>query len=290
MPSKRPRNGFPAFIRTRIRNKKAHKKKSMYRKSVPCPTGEIFRASCLWTLARVQTSALRLDQLRLLLKRLALLGRWNTGSGTVSTTPCHASGATCDITPVSCPLVCIMNLKKSSHPSPPSAHYNRVIQSADKLKRKAGNQPTARYVTWGFKAPVAMLLVPFFQEAWGQVKFLHVVRDGRDIAFSGNQSPVKKFFDDTFPVSSRERGLGSAALMAIRLWSVWNSGLYMWAAAKRKGGRVSGPEGQADYLLLHVEDLIDPGAKVISLECHGRTFCRYNPLPTPAIAGRTSWT
>jgi hypothetical protein len=42
-----------------------------------------------------------------------------------------------------------------------------------------------------------MLLLPIFSEAWNGVgiKFLHVTRDGRDIAFSGNQSPVRKFYD-----------------------------------------------------------------------------------------------
>lgn len=50
-------------------------------------------------------------------------------------------------------------------------------------------------VRWGFKAPVSMLMVPAFNEVVPQgVKFLHVVRDGRDISFSGNQSPVNKFY------------------------------------------------------------------------------------------------
>ena len=50
-------------------------------------------------------------------------------------------------------------------------------------------------VKWGFKAPVSMLLVPFLKEmAPGGLKFLHVVRDGRDIAFSGNKTPVSKFY------------------------------------------------------------------------------------------------
>lgn len=138
------------------------------------------------------------------------------------------------------------------------------MQAAETLKRKEGRgQQSASYVIWGFKAPVSMLLVPFFQEAWGQAKFLHVVRDGRDIAFSGNQTPVEKFFEDTFPKGSRERRLSEPPLMAIRMWSVWNSGLYSWATAKRRGSPARGGDGaHLDYLLLHVEDLIDPRAKV----------------------------
>jgi len=30
------------------------------------------------------------------------------------------------------------------------------------------------------------------------MKFIHVVRDGRDIAFSGNQSPVNKFYRNSY--------------------------------------------------------------------------------------------
>lgn len=105
-----------------------------------------------------------------------------------------------------------------------------------------------------------MLLVPFFEEAWGKAKFLHVVRDGRDIAFSGNQTPVSKFFEDTFPTGSRARGLRDPPLQAIAMWNTWNVGLYDWAAEREKRGAAAG----MDYLLLHTEDLIDPAAKVLT--------------------------
>lgn len=102
-----------------------------------------------------------------------------------------------------------------------------------------------------------MILVPFFAEAWGKVKFLHVVRDGRDIAFSGNQTPVEKFYGDTFPTGSRARDLTESSLKAISMWDTWNVGLYEWAANREYNG-----EQGLDYLLLHTEDLIDPAAKV----------------------------
>lgn len=141
------------------------------------------------------------------------------------------------------------------------SHYMPVTQLAAKLRRR-GRGETASYVSWGFKAPVSMLLVPFFEETWGQVKFLHVVRDGRDIAFSGNQTPVDKFYENTFPEGSRERRIEKPPLMAVRMWNVWNSNLYEWAASRvRKSG---GDAQQLDYMLLHVEDLIDPAAKVMA--------------------------
>ena len=46
---------------------------------------------------------------------------------------------------------------------------------------------TAKNVEVGFKAPVAMTLVPFYAYIEPHVRFLHVLRDGRDIAFSANR-------------------------------------------------------------------------------------------------------
>lgn len=42
-------------------------------------------------------------------------------------------------------------------------------------------------VSFGIKAPVAMVMVPWWHHMSSNFKFLHVVRDGRDIAFSANQ-------------------------------------------------------------------------------------------------------
>jgi len=71
-----------------------------------------------------------------------------------------------------------------------SAHEGKK----DRWRRQ--NNGDAKFIDYGIKAPVSMLLVPMFREIWGRMKFIHVVRDGRDIAFSGNQSPVKKFYED----------------------------------------------------------------------------------------------
>jgi hypothetical protein len=46
---------------------------------------------------------------------------------------------------------------------------------------------TVSAVKYGFKAPVAMLLAPYWALLMKDFKMLHVLRDGRDIAFSANQ-------------------------------------------------------------------------------------------------------
>lgn len=80
-------------------------------------------------------------------------------------------------------------------------------------------------IEFGFKAPVAMTLAPWFAHVVPHFRFIHVLRDGRDIAFSANQGPVDKFYDTMFgPDSSR----GPQA-KAIRLWSSWNADVHKWA-------------------------------------------------------------
>ncbi|CBN77427.1 conserved unknown protein [Ectocarpus siliculosus] len=134
------------------------------------------------------------------------------------------------------------------------------------MQKMAGkSRPTggeaAKHVSWGFKAPVSMVLVPFFEEAWGKAKFLHVVRDGRDIAFSGNQTPVEKFYADMFPEGTRESGFKEPSVKAMALWNSWNVGVHHWAASRKERGATG-----LDYLLLHAEDLIDPEAKFAAIK------------------------
>jgi hypothetical protein len=46
---------------------------------------------------------------------------------------------------------------------------------------------------WGVKAPPLILLLPLLIQMFPQMKFLHIVRDGRDMAFSGNQRQTRFF-------------------------------------------------------------------------------------------------
>lgn len=73
---------------------------------------------------------------------------------------------------------------------------NKLSTDSKRLfKNKRGNGGVLPYDTkyrinsikYGFKAPVSMTLVPFWASTIENFKFLHVVRDGRDIAFSSNQ-------------------------------------------------------------------------------------------------------
>jgi Sulfotransferase family len=45
---------------------------------------------------------------------------------------------------------------------------------------------------WGWKEPRSILLLPFFARVLPGMRFVHVLRDGRDIAFSRNQNQPRK--------------------------------------------------------------------------------------------------
>eukprot|EP00605_Chrysophyceae_sp_TOSAG23-4_P000618 GSChrysophyteH1.ASY1.ANO1.697.1 assembled CDS len=103
----------------------------------------------------------------------------------------------------------------------------------------------ASRVSFGFKAPVAMTLAPFWSYIEPHVMLLHVLRDGRDIAFSANQSPVQKFYSDMYGMDRTDNHV-----KGIRLWSDWNSQLYTWAKE-----RVTKLQRSFSYMALHTEDL-----------------------------------
>ena len=100
--------------------------------------------------------------------------------------------------------------------------------------RHINESQLATNVSFGFKAPVTMLLLPMIQAHMYPQGFLylHVVRDGRDIALSSNQSPVKKFYMTTYPDDAKARidqYRNMSLVMAMQLWNDWNVHLLEWA-------------------------------------------------------------
>ena len=61
---------------------------------------------------------------------------------------------------------------------------------------------------WGFKKPDLLNLGPFLTSFFPHVKIVHVVRDGRDMAFSKNQAALHKYADYLYPPGT---GTGTSA-------------------------------------------------------------------------------
>ena len=124
-----------------------------------------------------------------------------------------------------------------------------------KLKKFEEKSSQATAVAYAMKAPVSMLVLPIMARYFGPktgIKFIHVVRDGRDVALSSNQSPVIKFYKNTYP-DHADRSLKWKGelenVKAMQLWNDWNLQVHEWGTRNLD---------QVDYLLMRSEDLLDP--------------------------------
>lgn len=97
---------------------------------------------------------------------------------------------------------------------------------------------------WGWKNPRSMYLLPFLAERFPGLRFVHLIRDGRDMAFSANQLQAIKH---SFPLFGPPRRPREPAQTGIRLWALANSQVAAW------GARTLGPR----YLPVRYEDLCD---------------------------------
>ena len=80
---------------------------------------------------------------------------------------------------------------------PATAKRNRGV-GAPSTASAAGSDgsddvlPRSRRCRWGFKAPASLAALPVHQRFWPNMNFVHVLRDGRDIALSDNQNQVDR--------------------------------------------------------------------------------------------------
>ena len=117
----------------------------------------------------------------------------------------------------------------------PSRRYRRLFDEY------VGDLPRGARIV-GIKNPRNMFVIPILADALEDVRLLHVVRDGRDMAFSGNQNQLKRHYAALFgaaPESERD------PVASIRLWSKANT------EAAAAGRRLLGDR----YRAIRLEDL-----------------------------------
>ena len=104
---------------------------------------------------------------------------------------------------------------------------------------------------WGWKHPHAYLLLPWLDTVFSGLRFVHIVRDGRQIAFSSNQNQPRHYSDVVF---GAEADGWSEHVRAIRFWG--------WAN-ERAADYGEGQMGDR-YLRLRFEDICDDPEAVCS--------------------------
>ncbi len=95
---------------------------------------------------------------------------------------------------------------------------------------------------WGFKNPRTMLLLPFLDELFPGMKFVHVVRDGRDISL-GNKFVAKNRLADAF-LSEQERTLSDEEKMIL-----------FWGRSNQRSMDYGLQHMQDRYLQMRLEEL-----------------------------------
>ena len=75
-------------------------------------------------------------------------------------------------------------------------------------------------VAWGWKEPRSIYLLALLDAVMPKVRFLHFIRDGRDMAFSDNQQQLKKHGEAVLGVESGKR---DRPVHSIALWSHVNA-------------------------------------------------------------------
>lgn len=123
----------------------------------------------------------------------------------------------------------------------------------DELRALVARQWDARAAPeqpWGWKEPRSVYVLPLLDEQLPGLRFLHVVRDGRDMAYSSNQVQLRKHGDALLGRGEDQ----SEALRSIRLWSEVN------LRAADHGERELGPR----YLRIRFEDLCAEPAGVLA--------------------------
>lgn len=72
---------------------------------------------------------------------------------------------------------------------------------------------------WGWKEPRSIYLLPFFEEYFDDFRYVHFVRDGRDMAYSDNQTALIKHGETVLGDEWRRE---KTPFRAIALWSLVN--------------------------------------------------------------------
>jgi hypothetical protein len=81
-------------------------------------------------------------------------------------------------------------------------------------------EPERRTILWGWKAPRSIYLFPFLHGECPKLKFIHLLRDGRDMALSSNQNQLRKH--GAAVLTWRERLFNSTPVRSILLWQKIN--------------------------------------------------------------------
>lgn len=101
-------------------------------------------------------------------------------------------------------------------PEEAHAHSEMIRELKLTLAKHCGSFDSTASQPWGWKEPRSIYLLPLFHSYLPSMKFLHVIRDGRDMAYSTNQNQLRKHGHTLLRITDN---FSSQPLQSIALWS-----------------------------------------------------------------------
>lgn len=98
-----------------------------------------------------------------------------------------------------------------------------------KIIRKGKTEITGNEIGWGWKEPNSHLILKYLNEFFPDLKYIHVIRNGLDIAYSSNQQQLYNWgaiFEVDLPKSDEEIPISS-----FRYWILANKQAFLTGAA-----------------------------------------------------------
>jgi Sulfotransferase family len=148
------------------------------------------------------------------------------------------------------------------------------------LRRHLSGSTSEIDAHWGWKAPRSIYLLPFLHAQFPQLKFIHVLRDGRDMAFSKNQNQLRKH--GRAVLNWRERWFYPVPIRSLLLWERVNLRAVEYGEAQLG----------ANYHRVRFEDLCQAPVettkqlmKFLAADIDAESFARAEISP-PASLGR----
>jgi hypothetical protein len=137
--------------------------------------------------------------------------------------------------------------EKFSYPRAMASDFRSAIQ-----RHLAGLEDAD--APWGWKFPRTILMLPFVHEMYPSMKAVHLVRDGRDMAFSRNQNQVRAIGPMVLSESELKR---RGSIRSIKFWARVNVAAARYGETRCGGG---------NYLRFRYEDVCsNPGEAVVRL-------------------------
>lgn len=126
---------------------------------------------------------------------------------------------------------------------------------------------------WGWKAPRSIYLLGFLHRQLPGLKFIHVLRDGRDMVLSPNQNQLRKHGVAVLPW--RDRWFRSTP----------ERGLILWETVNLRAAELGESDLRENYLLVRFEDLC---GKPVETTAHIMNFLGARVDPEPVARAEIS--